>query len=126
MKTDYIKNIITQVVCWILLLQVINISINPRDFKHPRYSSTASKEDLSINETESIYELIAEGVFDEDVPESNEDDIDTSSPSVELYFFTASCNTLPTLELPLEHFPRCNKSFPSLHHEPLFQPPKQA
>jgi hypothetical protein len=126
MKIDFIKNIIKQVVCWILLLQIINISINPPDAKHAKYSSITDKEDLLINETESIYELIAEGLFNEDVPESNEDDIDTSSPSVELYFSTGIFSTLPAIEFPFDHFAHCNNNFPSLHHEPLFQPPKQA
>jgi hypothetical protein len=126
MRSDFIKNIIKQVVCWILLLQMINISIDPRDLKRANYSPITYNENFSIDEIESVYELIAEGVFDKEVPASNEDEIDTFSPSFELYFFTATSIKLPAIKFPLEHISHCYNNFPIVHQEPLFQPPKFA
>jgi hypothetical protein len=126
MKIYVIRNIIKQVICWILLLQMINISIDPPDFKHPKHSSVTNKKALSIEETESFYELIAEGVFDKEVPESNEDEIDTSSPSFELYLITRICTKLPALAFPVEHFPQYYTSFSSINQEPHSPPPKFA
>jgi len=126
MRSDFIKNIIKQVVCWILLLQIINLSIDPRDLKSANYSPITAKEDFSTDEIESVYELIAEGVFDKEVPASNEDEIDTFPPSFELYFFTATSFRLPAINSPLEHFAHSYNNFPIVHQEPLFQPPQFA
>ena len=126
MKMDFIKSCLKQVVCWILLLQMINISIDPPDLKHSKYSHHTNQEEVLLDETESVYEWIAEGVFDEEVPESNEDDIDTSSPSMELYFFTATCTRLPAIEFPVEHFSHYYSNIPFVHQEPRFPPPKRA
>ncbi|CAA9530011.1 MAG: hypothetical protein AVDCRST_MAG96-3489, partial [uncultured Segetibacter sp.] len=54
----------------------------------------------------------------------DEDEIDTSSPSFELYFFTGICSKVPALDFPIEHFPNYNNSFPPVHQEPHFPPPK--
>ncbi len=97
-----------------------------RHFKRANYSTITTKEYFLIDEIESAYELIAEGVFDTEVPASNEDEIDTFSPSFELYFFTATSIKLPAIKFPLEHISHCYNNFPIVHQEPLFQPPKFA
>ena len=119
-----IKNFIKQVVCWILLLQIINISINLPDINYPNYRNVLSKEDVSIDELESVYELIAEDVFNKEVPESDEDEIDTSSQPFELYFFTKTCSKLPALAFPAKHFSRYQNNFLSIFQEPHLPPPK--
>lgn len=124
MKIDFITYIIKQLVCWILLLQMINISIDPRDIKLPKDTSVIHVTDGSADEIESVYELVAEGVFNKEVPPDNEDEIDTSSPSLELYFFTPACIELPAIAFVLKHFSYCYNHFTSVHQEPLFQPPK--
>ncbi len=124
MKTYVIKNIVKKVICWILLLQIINISVDPPDLNVRAYDTATSKKESSFDETESVYELIAEGVFDEKVPESDEDEMDTSSPSFELYFFNRSCSRLPALVFPLHHSPHYHNNFLSLHQEPHSPPPK--
>jgi hypothetical protein len=125
MKMNLIKNI-KLVVCWILFLQLINISINPPDLQHPKFSSITNKEDLTINKIESVYELIVEGVSDEEVPESDEDETDTTSQSFVLYFFSKICSKLPALNYPIEHFSHYHNNFPSVTKEAHFPPPKFA
>ena len=126
MKTGVIKNIIKQGVCWILLLQVINISIDPHDFKQSKYMPVAFSEDFSSDEIESISELIAENIFHKEVPPGDEDEIETSSPPFEFYFYTGTSIRLPALKFSSEHVSRHNSNFPPGHQEALFQPPKQA
>lgn len=58
--------------CWLLLLQMVNLSINPvrhQNFIDGQYTLL---EDLKINKIESIYELILEHVFKKDVPETQD------------------------------------------------------
>lgn len=124
MKINFIKNISKHIVCWILLLQMINISIDSPNLKHQDHSAKTLKEDLSINEIESVCELIAEGVFDTEMPESDEDDIDSSSPSVELYFFERPCSKLQAFISPIEHFSYYYNNFLSICQEPNAPPPK--
>ena len=126
MKILFNRNSIKQVVCWILLLQIINVSINTPDLKCAKQSSLSKTENLSINETESVYELIAEGMFDKKVPDSDEDDMDTSSPSFELYFFPKICSKLPAFNFLIEYFPHYSNNFLSVHQEPHFPPPRFA
>lgn len=126
MKIDFLKNIINQVVCWILLLQMVNISIDPPDLKHQKHNTITYKEDLSINKIESVYEMLAEGIFEVEIPESDEKEIDSSSPSFELYFFNGICTKLQTSVFPIQHYPHYYNNFASLYQKPDFHPPKLA
>lgn len=66
-----------QLIIWILLIQVINLSVDPIDpltYKLGRVS-----EDLAINDIESIFEFIAETCTNLEIPESDEDDINSFS-----------------------------------------------
>jgi hypothetical protein len=105
---------------------MINISIDPPDLKHQNGSPGTNTEDLSVNEIESVYELIAEGVFDVELPESDEDEIDTSSPSFDLYFFERTGSKLQAFIFPIEHFCHYYKNFSSIHQEPHYHPPEVA
>lgn len=60
--------------CWALLLQLINLSIDPA--RHGNYidGKFTFQEDLSVNKIESVYELIAEYVFKRDIPEAQNAD----------------------------------------------------
>ncbi len=82
-----IKHIAVRILCWILLLQLINISIDAPDLLQTTGTSQYEDEDLSINDIESIYELISELVFEIEVPEGDETDIDKKPPVFEVYYF---------------------------------------
>ncbi|HET7896336.1 MAG TPA: hypothetical protein VFL47_01655, partial [Flavisolibacter sp.] len=83
---------------------MINLSIHPQHFTPHRSSSVARSEQPAINEVNSVYELIAEGIFETDVPESEEEDIDSSSPPLELYLSNSTCGQLPPFNFFVEHF----------------------
>jgi hypothetical protein len=103
---------------------MINISIDPPDLKHASNNYVSNKEDFSINEIESFFELIVEGISGKQVPEHDEDDIDTSSQSVVLYFFTKAKFSLPAVDLRIQLFPDYTHHFASVYQEPHLQPPK--
>ena len=123
MKFNSLKNIIRHVACWILLLQMINISIDPPDLKLPGNTQAKIKEP-AIDETETVYELIAEDFFEHQVPENDDEETDTSSPSFLLYFFSGSITKIPVLFFPAEHFSHSHKKVLSAHQEPAFPPPR--
>lgn len=110
-------------VCWILLLQMINLSVDSPD-SQIHYGTTNHHEDLSINDIESLSELIAEEVFDIDVPESDEDDVDSSSPVIDLYFSERSWHQLPPDSFPIQHVSYYHRNFLSVTQQPLSPPPK--
>lgn len=125
MKIKAVKNIMKQFVCWVLLLQMINISIDPPDLKHFKNGRFIRTEDLSINEIESIYELISEVFFEKYVHERDENDIDTISKNFNLYFFTSTSNELAITGFSIKHSCYYRNKYSDLFTEPVFPPPKQ-
>lgn len=89
-------------------------------------SRLAEKEERSINEVESVCELIAGSLFDKEIPDSDDDGMDTSSPTFELYFFERTGHQIEPFTAPAEYFSFNYKRFPSLHKEPHSPPPKLA
>ena len=126
MNLPVIKHITARVVCWILLLQLINISIDPPDMERATYASDSGEEDLSINDIESIYELVAEKVFDEDVPESDENDIDTASQTFDLYCITAQDGLQAFYDYFIDYEAQYLNHLSTDSPEPGFPPPKSA
>ncbi|MDO9373705.1 MAG: hypothetical protein Q7T76_04790 [Ferruginibacter sp.] len=121
MKIRSIKNFLAQLACWILLLQLMNIAIDPRDPNRFPASVDQSKEDLSINETESIYELVSEGLFDTEVPETDEKDTDTN-----LTIFDYYCLNLADSDVILTAFQLAHKPYDQsglLEYFPPFDAP---
>ena len=89
------KNIVIKLTTWILLIQMVNICTDPIDSLNIKYGKIVASEDLSINEIESVYELVAEKVFNKLVPESDERDEDTFNKVVSVYCL---CNNFIELE----------------------------
>jgi len=119
------KHIIKQFVCWILLLQILNVSIDTPDIHLQRNGLLTPKEDLSINEIESVYELVAEGVYGNDMPETDDNDIDTTSESFKLYCFSPFLSTAAVLDFPIMRCSYYQKHLPQVYTEPTSPPPKQ-
>lgn len=92
MKTSVAKLNLKMACCWLLLLQMVNLSINP--IRHQNYINGiyTFKEDLSINKIESIYELIAEYVFKKNVPETQDTGEEGISKIAILFFQTPTVN----------------------------------
>lgn len=114
-----------QVFCWMILLQIINLSIHPLHLLHPRLTALDKAKASPINECNSLYEFIAEGVFHQDVPETDDDEIDVSSPPFELYFSAVCSSQLPAMDVSIKHVPRYKKNTLLVYKEPHSPPPKQ-
>ena len=119
------RHIVERGICWILLVQLVNISINAPDFMHTRSGSVVSGKGFEVNEIESIYELISEVICDTDVPESDEDEIDTSSQSIEL-FCAGMHSKLLLFVIYIEHYSNYQNNSPPVYQAPHFPPPKVA
>lgn len=70
MKFLKIKIGLKYICCWALLLQLMNLSIDPARHQNFINGKLTFEEDLSINKIESIYELVLEHLFKKDVPET--------------------------------------------------------
>ena len=126
MKIKSVKNIIKHFVCWILLLQVINISIDPPNLVQFKDGRITNKEDRSINQIESIYEMISEEIFNKDVPESDQNDAEKYLETFDLYSFSLIDNTLIVPEFPVKHNRFYVDNFLAHYPEPNSPPPKKA
>lgn len=72
MQRYKIKGKLKYCCCWILLLQLINLSIDPARHANFINGKLTFQEDLSINKVESVYELLLEHIFKKDVPETQD------------------------------------------------------
>lgn len=110
--------------CWLLLLQMVNLCINP-----PRHlilinGTPTYAEDLSINTMESVLEVVLEEVFGKDVPETQDAfeigqvkvcwNVHADQPS-----FGITC-----VDVKHAHFPRYTRSIPEWHASSTSPPPK--
>ena len=86
MKKRSVKDLIVTCVAWVLLIQLINISIDPIAPISDKLGRLAFEEDLSVNDIESIYELVSEQYLGIDVPEQDEDDENGFVEVMDLYF----------------------------------------
>jgi hypothetical protein len=83
-----VNSLLTKSIAWMLLIQVVNISIDPIDVLPvvDSFGQISAQEDLSINDIESIYELVSEQYLGVDVPEQDEDDESGFVKVIDFYF----------------------------------------
>lgn len=74
MKFLKIKIALKYICCWALLLQLMNLSIDPARHQNFINGEFTFEEDLSVNKIESVYELVAEYLFKTDIPEAQNSD----------------------------------------------------
>lgn len=125
MKIKGVKIILKKFICWILLLQMINISIDPPDVKFFKNADVMHREDLSINEIESIYELISEVFLNRYVHESDENDINGISKTFNIYFFAPASVQFYTPAFSIGYCSYYQNIFSVLFSKPISPPPKQ-
>lgn len=90
--------------CWALLLQLINLSIDPARHQNFINGEITFEEDLSINKIESIYELILEHLFKKDVPETqNAADHSLAKTFIVFYQNPVPFTQLILVEQPIVH-----------------------
>jgi len=126
MQNTTLKYVIQKFVCWILLLQMINISIDPPDIKLRKSSKKSIKKEVVVNDIESVFELISEYVFDTDVPEGEENEIEKNTSSILLYCYKPEPISLVDNTINLQHYPfYIEYSYPP-HFDPSSPPPRVA
>jgi len=124
MHSGSIKHFVQQIICWALLLQMINVSIDPPDIRLAKTQNKPEKKEVVINDVESVYEMISEGVFDTDVPEGNENDIEKNTFPFLLYCFQPEPILVVLNKGNLKHH-SCYIKHLSLHYfSPLSPPPR--
>jgi hypothetical protein len=107
---------------------MINICTDPVDSIYFKNGHITSEEDLSINEIESVYELVSEKVFNEGVPESDENDESTLVKVFNVYFSIPTLVTINFSSIPqyiISHNSFYCKSVYSNTLEIISPPPKQ-
>lgn len=123
MRIKKIKNTAKLIVCWIVLLQMVNLCIDPPHVINFSANHAYQQEDPSIDEIESIYELISETLFGQAIPGNADNDIDSDSVPLDLYFYTTP-NTV-VFDFPTGHTTLRKYNFPAFAASPNIPPPKQ-
>jgi hypothetical protein len=104
---------------------MINISIDAPDVKTVFKNSSRSSKDLTINDIESVYELLSEHFFHNEIPESDEPDIEKDINSVELFYFHPDTYHFGYQDYTLHHQSNYKESFPVPFSKPNSPPPKR-
>lgn len=105
---------------------MINLSINTRDFRELGNRHTAQKITQPFNDIETLYELVAEGLFDENVPDNEDQDTDSSSRAFDLFSLVPNYKGIIPFPHGIQHFSLYQHRIPSVLAEPTGPPPKQA
>lgn len=128
MKTTPLQYFFKKLVIWILLIQMINLSMDPVDTMNFKDGRATIEEDLSINEIESLYELISEALFGEDVPEHDEKDEDAFVKVFSLYYAATPVELVPvaTFTFSIDYTAFYQDRSCLNYAEPHFPPPEQA
>lgn len=126
MKGETVRHIIKRFFCWVLLLQMINLSINLADFREFQNRHASHKAAQPFNEIETLYELVAEGLFDKDIPDTEDQDTVSSFKSFDLFSFQPLHNEIVVTPYTVEYFSFYQPGISLVHAEPNAPPPKQA
>jgi len=114
-----------QFVCLILLLQMINILIDAPDLKHFKKDSIIHKEDSSVEEIESRYQLISENFFYKNLPVSQVKEINTITKTLDVNSFTPTSNIIFAPDFSTGYSSCYKNNISVLYAETVFPPPNQ-
>ena len=125
MKLVKIKKGSKIICCWLLLLQLMNLSIDPARHQNFINGELTFQEDLSVNKIESVYELIAEYLFKKDIPETqNAADQSLVKTFIVFYQSPAPFTQLILVEQPILHNHSYVANFPEQIQVLESPPPK--
>lgn len=111
---------------WVLLIQIINISIDPSDPVSDKLGRLALQEDLSVNEIESIYEFVSEHYLGVDIPENDEDDENGFVKVMDFYFSQSFIEIKNQFHINPNGFITYNQGLTSIALDHTSPPPKVA
>jgi hypothetical protein len=112
--------------CWLLVLQLLNISIDPPNDTLHHDASCKHRQQTNINQIESICELIAEEMAHTVVPDNQDPDIEKNTNPVFLYCSSPIVQSFVFSPPLLEHESYYTARFTFRRNEPLVQPPKSS
>ncbi|NTS43570.1 hypothetical protein HRG84_22010 [Flavisolibacter sp. BT320] len=113
-----------QIGCWILFLQLLNLSIDPPQVDAVFQTRSAQQAAVSFNEKETVFEYVSEELLALDIPDTEEQDVEKSVHALELYFSQSPSFTLAVPELPLQHLGFYANRFSCWTSRPHAPPPK--
>ena len=125
MKFLRIKIGLKYICFWALLLQLVNLSIDPARHQNFINGELTFEEDLSVNKIESIYELVVEHLFKKDVPETqNAADHAAAKTFIIFYQSPIPFTQLVLVEQPIVHNHSYVANFPEQTQVLESPPPK--
>jgi hypothetical protein len=125
-KQLYISRFFKSFLVWGLLLQMINLSVDPARHLNIVGGKYTISEDLSINKMESVYELVLEYVFKIEVPETQDAEEEVLQKTGLTYCLVDKVNIdLKVPVGPVRHNHRYTESIPE-HIPALHSPPPKA
>lgn len=92
-RTTALRRFLRYLPAWILLMQLVNLSVDLSGVKHLQQLSPQSVS-VNQNEIESLYEFIAEKVLQHTLPDSHTEGIDK-----DFHCFDIFCQRLPDTNL---------------------------
>ncbi|MCE2995316.1 MAG: hypothetical protein ACK5RG_12785 [Cyclobacteriaceae bacterium] len=126
MKKGLSITILKSFIVWVLLIQIINISIDPLDPVSDKLGRFTLQEDLSINEIESIYEFVSEQCLGVDIPENDEDDENGFVKIMDFYFAPSCVEIKSQYQSPVSSFFTKEQRLTSISLDLTSPPPKLA
>lgn len=113
-----------QMVCWILFLQLINLSIDPPDVNAVFQTKSLQQATASLTEKETVYEYLSEELLACDIPDSDEQEVERTLHAFELYFSGTPSFSLDAPALSLQHLAFYSDPVSCWEARPHAPPPK--
>ncbi|RYZ54211.1 MAG: hypothetical protein EOO14_14550 [Chitinophagaceae bacterium] len=113
-----------QIGCWILFLQLVNLSIDPPQVDAVFQTRSAQQAANSLTERESVFEYVSEELLAFDIPDTEEQEVEKSVQAFELYLSQSPSFSLLASELPLQHPGFYANRFSCWRSRPHAPPPK--
>jgi hypothetical protein len=127
MRMATVKYYLTRFFCWILLLQMINISVDPPDIRILLQTEKEAEQSMIIEDLDTVYEIMAEALMLSDIPDDgDENDIEKSSKSVELFYYKPIFESFALYQSALLHNSYYADPLSVQPTEPFSPPPEQA
>lgn len=118
------KGYLLQAFAWLLLLQLLNISIDPPGNGKRQQPLSKDRQENQVNQIESLCELVAEEILDTGVPDSDDSDVEEMVDQVVLYCSKPPVPSFAIIQPVLQHQAHYSPSFTCPYTEPPSQPPK--
>ena len=124
-KKDW-KYYVWRAFCWLLVVQMANISIDPPNVREHVFSCTQLPP-ANVNQIESLCELVTENLLDTEFPENDEsDDVQKTVNPVVLFCSKPALQGFEITLPALQHRSSYTSLYQPLYTDPASPPPKMA